>query len=318
MGYLVIRCPSPMAPKCMFDWSLDKHEIVPEICQCLTDTRALRYSTTSREVSQSLGLPQPDSAGHIQECFEHGMHIWSSEGRIWVEGKCWRERGCQMGNVSLIKACRSEALRTDKKFWEVEFRDIPNKEITGLYWYKRTRKHRICWWTWIYVFLKAASTAKESKSSWSLTFLPSARQPQFFPQKEKSWHSLHMLVQQSFFCNTVFSCKISRHTSLLFLCKYSQWKMKGNTDGCRETLLWTPLPTDSESQVQDNDSWGLHYLRNRGFSTTVLPDLCSHGRFLAFPILCLVEVFTIIIRWNWNESFHRKGIERRRQFYMSI
>lgn len=49
MGYLVVRCPSSVAPKCMFHRSLDKHVIVPEISQCLTGTRAVRHSTTSHE-----------------------------------------------------------------------------------------------------------------------------------------------------------------------------------------------------------------------------------------------------------------------------
>lgn len=41
MGYFVIRCFSPMAPLLTFDWNLDKHEKVPEICQCLTGTRGV-------------------------------------------------------------------------------------------------------------------------------------------------------------------------------------------------------------------------------------------------------------------------------------
>jgi len=49
MGYLVLRCPSPVVPKCVFNWSLDKHVIVPEICQWLTGTRAARHSTMSHE-----------------------------------------------------------------------------------------------------------------------------------------------------------------------------------------------------------------------------------------------------------------------------
>lgn len=76
-----------MAPKSIFDWSLDKHAIVPEIRQCLTGTRPVRHSTTSCEVSQ-LGFPQPDGGGCIQECFEYGMDIWNSEGHTWVEAEC--------------------------------------------------------------------------------------------------------------------------------------------------------------------------------------------------------------------------------------
>lgn len=97
----------------------------------------------------------------------------------------------------------------------VVFRSIPNEEKAELGWYNCKKNPKNFWSTWIYMLLKVAATMK----GWGVTELFILLSSPFFPQKEKLWYSLHMLIQQSLFCSKVISCKISSPASLAFLCK---------------------------------------------------------------------------------------------------